>query len=394
MPDHRLFAGKPSIDLFGRLRVSQPQTLYDAKQIHDNLPLLWDEAKFGTGDTTYSAIRASSALTTAASGDAVIRQTFSRFNYQPGKSQLALMTFLAPKQANVRSRVGLFETSNDADSVPQNGVYLEVDGDTVTWNIARNGVVTETVAQANWSETKLESLDLSDAQIVYIAFEWLGVGTVQVGFVIDGSFVPCHNFQHANNGFSSVYMSTPNLPLCYSIYQSGDGSGSMEAICSTVISEGGSDVTGVSRCVDMGSTAVTAAAIDTTYALIGIRLKSSYSGAIVAPQFVNAIATSANDSFLMKLILNPIVAGTFTYSDVANSAVQRAIGVQSNTVTGGTVLWSRYASASSRESNVSSVSLPRIGKAIDGTLDQLVVAVQPAVVNVDMLASIGWVEQS
>ena len=34
----------PSVDAFGRFRVSAPDTLFDSKQIFDNQPLFWDES--------------------------------------------------------------------------------------------------------------------------------------------------------------------------------------------------------------------------------------------------------------------------------------------------------------------------------------------------------------
>ena len=42
----------PSIDSFGRWRVSNPETLFDSKQIFDNQPLFWDDQEeTGTGAT-------------------------------------------------------------------------------------------------------------------------------------------------------------------------------------------------------------------------------------------------------------------------------------------------------------------------------------------------------
>lgn len=393
MTQYRTFEGQPSIDQFGRLRVSEPQTLYDAKQLFDNLPLLWDEETYQGGATSYSSVNAATTLSTTEDGDAAIRQTFARFNYQPGKSQLVVMTFLATQETGVRKRIGYFESSNAANSVPQNGIYFEVNGDSISWNIAKNGTVTETAAKSDWNVSQIPELDLDGVQISFLAFEWLGVGTVAVGFVVDGEFVVCHVFRHSNEGFKTVYMSTPNLPLNYSIYQTGEHGGSMDCICATVISEGGSEVVGINRAADMGATTVTAAATDTLYALIGIRLKASHAGATVTLSAASAIATSANDSFMVGLALNPTVASTFTYSDLANSCVQTATGVAANTLTGGTVLFSRYVSASSRELNIDANALPRLGRAIDGTMDQLVLFARPVGGSTDVIASLNWIEQ-
>jgi len=54
----------PSIDAFARLRVSAPHTLFDSKQIHDNLPRRWDDQEVsGSGTTsTYNTNEASTTM--------------------------------------------------------------------------------------------------------------------------------------------------------------------------------------------------------------------------------------------------------------------------------------------------------------------------------------------
>jgi hypothetical protein len=73
--------------------------------------------------------------------------------------------------------------------------------------------------------------------------EWLGVGNVRVGFIINGQFIVCHTFQCANFSASNtkVYMETAILPVRYEIENTDTtvSSSSLKQICSTVISEGG-----------------------------------------------------------------------------------------------------------------------------------------------------------
>ena len=60
--NHRLYTntvigGRANLDAFGRLRVSQPTTLFDSKQTQSNLPLFWDDQETsGTGTTNYLQI--------------------------------------------------------------------------------------------------------------------------------------------------------------------------------------------------------------------------------------------------------------------------------------------------------------------------------------------------
>ena len=85
----------PTIDAFGRLRVSNPTTIFDSKQIYDNQPLLWDESLESGGGITSSHDPNEAATTigtTLNTAGQFTRQTFMRFNYQPGKSQSIFMT--------------------------------------------------------------------------------------------------------------------------------------------------------------------------------------------------------------------------------------------------------------------------------------------------------------
>lgn len=396
-------ADSPTIDAFNRLRTSDPYCVFSSKLSNDKSALLWDEKLFGTGSSTHSATDARVRLATSAASDAGIRQTFQRFNYQPGKSTLVLMTFQGSQEANVRKRVGLFETSNVANSVPQNGIYLEITSSDITVNIAKAGSVTETVSRSSnqWNIDKLDgsgvsgiTINLAYTQILVFDLEWLGVGRVRVGFVVNGIIVWFHEFNHANKAsFTSVYMSTACLPLNYSIYQSGAGSGSLDAICGTVLVEGGVSPLGVTREHNTGSAAITCTSIGTIYALLGIRQKTTHDNVTIEPLLASSLAITTNDTFLISLRRNPTVAGTFNYSDKTNSAVQTATGATANTVTGGEILWSAYGKTDTAI-QLPTRLLPYIGKAIDGTLDTLVLTCTPCSASIDMFASLVWLEQT
>lgn len=77
------------LDAFGRFRTSSPQTLFDSKLLHDNAPLFWDDQQTSGASTTstyntnQSSVTLHVATTTAGTR---VRQTFRRFNYQPGKA--------------------------------------------------------------------------------------------------------------------------------------------------------------------------------------------------------------------------------------------------------------------------------------------------------------------
>jgi len=204
-------AGGTAGDAFGRFRTSSPLTLFDSShRYRDNG--LWATST-GTGGTyVFSSGEGLVNLNvTTASGAKVLRETTKVCSYQPGKSLQVMNTFvMASGKANLRQRVGYFGADN--------GIYVEVSGTSAPSFVERNSVsgsVNETrVSQANWNIDTLDgqgpsgfTLDITKAQIHWTDIEWLGLGTVRTGFVINGQFVHCHSFHHANL-LTSTYMTT------------------------------------------------------------------------------------------------------------------------------------------------------------------------------------------
>lgn len=388
-------------DAFQRTRVSTPVTLFDSKQLHDAAPLFWDDAETsggGTG-TSHSAATAATTITVGATTAGTrVRQTFQRFNYQPGKSQLIMMTgVLGAGAAGITRRIGYFDDNN--------GLYFQLSGSTlsvVRRTKVSGSVVNNPVAQADWNMAKLDgtdpggfTLDTSKTQIFVIDFEWLGVGAVRFGVVNEsGELLYCHQMQHANT-LTTVYMSTPNLPLRYEISNDGTGAASsLVHICSQVSSEGGVQENGLLGSVTTGGTHLNADTADSLYALIGIRLKATHLATRVDLIDANLLTETATP-FGWELRLNPTVASTFTYADVTNYSLQRALGVTANTVTGGTLLASGWVAASVQARGAAGVSLSnarRLGAKIDGTRDTLVLCVRPLANSADIQGSINFRE--
>jgi len=384
-------------DAFGRLRTAEPRTLFDSKQLYDNQPLFWDDQET-SGSGTSSSHNPNTASTTISVGATTAgtrtRQTFQRFNYQPGKSLFIAMTaqMITPASGLV-AQVGYFDDDN--------GLFFESNGTAV--NVVRRTNVTgtpvdESIDSASWNIDPMDgtgasgiTIDPTKVQILFIDMEWLGVGRARMGFYVGGTAYYCHEFTHANQ-LDKVYMSTPNLPIRYSISNDGTAAASsMQHICSTVISEGGQEHTGILRHKDSGS--VAALSSGTVYALLGVRLKSGYLGANILMEAISAVATSSNDKAHWELRFNPTVASTFTYADETNSAVQIASGVKANTVTGGTEVGGGYFSDAAPVAAVVQNAL-RLGATIGGTLDTLVLCCRPITNNITVEASLTWRELS
>lgn len=351
------FGDSPAADAFGRLRVSNPETIFDSKQIFDNAPLFWDDQEVsGSGTASNHFVNTASSVlqVSATTAGKRVRQTFMRFNYQPGKSQLVFMTgTLGPSGGGtgITRAMGMFDDNN--------GLYFLDDEGTV--KICKRTYVTGSpvdtkVAQSDWNLDKLDgtgpsgyTLDPTASQIGIIDFEWLGVGRVRMGFVIDGGVYYCHEFNHANS-LAGVYMTTPNLPLRYEIENDGTGAAStLECICSSVISEGGQQDNGIVRYASTANTQITCAAVGTIYAVKGIRLKAANLGATVKILRAALQLQSTSDDVEWLLIFDPTYSATPGWGNETNSAVQTFTG-NGETVTGGTIITGGYTATSTASS--------------------------------------------
>lgn len=397
-----------SVDAFARLRVSNPVTLFDSKSITlDKKPLFWDESlETGAGITASTPTAAkpySDVTSTTSTAGKFTRQTFRRFNYQPGKSQLILMTGvidLSGGGAGVERRIGYFDDDN--------GVFFEMDNATMGVTTRSNDTGTPidtTVTQASWNIDTLDGsgntgnptsmlVDWTKAQIFVIDFQWLSVGRVRLGIEVGGSVCYIHEFLHANLQ-TIPWASTPNLPLREQMITTGSSpASSMRVICAAVISEGGEDLVGLTNS-EATIDHVNANTQNTVYALVGVKLKSTHLGCTFELTGVSMLSETA-DNFEWQLIHNATVAGTFTYADKTDSCMQTVVGDSSsspstNTVTGGTIISRGFGASSSGVTLKLETSLS-LGAAIDGTRDTLVLAVRPLGANADIQGAVNWRE--
>lgn len=104
-PSEKVDRGSASLDAFGRMRVCNPDTVFDSKLSYGKLPAFWDELISGTGaSSTHVEVDSCVRMVVGADGDRVIRQTRQRWNYQPGKSQMILATFRMVPAVGVTAR--------------------------------------------------------------------------------------------------------------------------------------------------------------------------------------------------------------------------------------------------------------------------------------------------
>ena len=399
-------AGQANIDAFNRLRVSEPLTLFDSShRYNDNN--LW--AEFHSGPNSSGVFNPTQGLVDLnvdnTSGSQVLRETTKIFSYQPGKSLLVMTTFVMnPAKDGLRERVGYFGE--------ENGFYFQKDDSTVSF-VERHfteGFVDENIiTQENWNTDKLDgtgksgiTLDASKGQILWADIEWLGIGTVRMGFVIDGQFIICHKFHHANL-IPRTYITTASLPLRYEITNKTDTSGNstLKQICSTVISEGGYKLNGLQQAVgtsivapkDLGTAA-------TRTPVVTLRLKADRSDAVVILTAVSLLPSSSNANYRWELVASAVSSGgtgTWISSEVGSSVEYK---LDATAVTGGRILAAGYTQGSNQGSNPVDLLKSALFKfqlerdSFNGTNYELALVCSSDTSGADIFGSLDWEEVS
>lgn len=403
-PILRTTLGPTAVDAFGRFRTSSPFTLFDnSPKYYDNIDGF---ANFtASGGTTFKNTNSSALEMTVngTNGSKVYRESLKVFSYQPGKSLLVMETFcMAPARSGLRQRVGYFDSAN--------GFYLEQDGEDIYFvrRSSSSGVVETTrVAKEDWNITPLDGtgadkivLNLASSQILYINLEWLGVGSVFMGFVINGQFIPCHRWDHANQpGITTTYIGTARLPIRYEIENtSATGyADTLKFICQTVISEGGYELHGRPRAIGHSITAprtTVQAQNGNIVPMISIRLKENRENAIVLPtNFSFAPLTSANYEYF--IIQEAISSGGTWTSAGPTSSVEYNLTVESYTngrvIDKGFVISTNQASiAPSLEGFPFDYQLER--NTFTGVRNEFLIAVLTTTNSTSQCWSIGWDE--
>jgi hypothetical protein len=319
-----------AVDAFGRQRVSEPFTLFDSVLRHSKNAELWNET-ISSGTSEHLPNESSVLMTVTASGHSILRRTRKRFPYQPGKGLNVLQSFAgSTPQAGLIQEVGLFDNNN--------GIMLRASGTTVQFVIrsSTTGSPVETVVnQSEWNIDTAPWLNFAKTNIFTTDLEWLGVGRVRCGFVLDGEYYYCHEFNHANE-LDAVYMTTAVLPLSYAVRATATVSGSMKQICSSVASEGGYEAAGAIYTTGRGASNFASITAETMVA--AIRMSSGRTDNVILPSQVDVTIggnPGSNVAAEWRMRLNPTVSGTWINAVNGRGNVQT---MSSGTFSGGTVI--------------------------------------------------------
>lgn len=345
-----------SLDAFGKLRVSMPNTLIDirfpANSVASgaNSNFLKNVTRISSKSSgSYSATyEKSKAIISGTNSGYFISQSRNYITYQPGKSLLFMSSgILNPSNSNFTSRLGFFDnefTTSASYPTVNNGIYFEYSSGAISVNLKNDSVTS--ISQSSWNVDKMNgtgtsglNLDFTKTQLFVIDMEWLGVGRVRFGFYAYGRIHYCHQITNINI-LTSPYTNNINLPICYSLHSTNGsaGSGTIRQICSTVISEGGYNPTGIPFSVSNSQEGVDSPVTVPTSetALLAIRGGGvNYYHQNIVPTGISIIDTATNNNMLYRLRLyqDDGFGGSITWSSVdsGHSAVQYA---KSGAITG------------------------------------------------------------
>jgi len=389
-----------SFDAFGRARVSSPYTLFDSQLRYSKREDQYSELLVGSADTLYNINESSLSLrVSSADGDKAVRETLRVFAYQPGKSLQIMTTFAFDEgQAGLSQRVGYFNDQNGIFFANIDGVNCVVKRSYVT------GSVVETVVpQTEWNIDALDgttktglTLDSTRAQIFFIDIEWLGVGSVRTGFVINGNFYVCHVFNHANI-VDTTYMTTASLPVRYEIENTAAtvAGSTLKQICATVISEGGFEVSGTKRSVSRSlSDPVDITTAGTFYPVVSLRLKSDRLDAVAVLKQISALGIINQGRFEFAVFKNATVTGG-QWISLSNSCIE--YNANATALSGGVNMSSTVVAVTNQSSTALTLDSDTFGfqfarDGLSGTPYTYTLAVTSGTNGADAVGSMSWEE--
>lgn len=363
MLDDRLTPSGTLTDAFGRLRTTQPYTLFDSNHRYNDNGL-W--ATSNTAGATYAFQSNEGCINlnvNSTANEEVVRETTKVFSYQPGKSLLVMNTFaMATPKTNLRQRVGYFGA--------QNGVFLENDGVTnyfVLRSYVTGSIVETRIPQSEWNKDRFDGtglssqrgstehsggLNVSKTNILWFDIEWLGVGDVRCGFVVDGRYCIAHIF-HNDNVNTTTYMTTATLPARYEIKNTGTTSGSstMKQICTSIASEGGYALVGSQQAVGTPvSSPIDLTDANTYYNLVSLKLKTSPNrlDAVAIITAISLLGITNNAIYNWQVRASGTTNGGTWVSGGTESAVEYKI--DGGTISGGRVLASGFFTSTTQSS--------------------------------------------
>ena len=350
-----------SLDLYGKLQVVNPLTLFELKFEAFRTSLdIFTTTLYSSNQTNLpipSPLNSTLNLIANSGGaGTLVCQSKKYAVYQPGKTQLLYFTGILNNGNNTNGTttyIGYFD--NQLASTPTfggNGLFFAYNpliGISVNILDSRTGT-TLSVPQYLWNGDRMDGsgpsgikLSFDKQQFFMLQFAWLGAGMVQFGFNCFGQIYFCHTFNNYNT-LSFPWATCPNLPVRYQITTaSNTDSGSLLVGCASVISEGGYNPSGrifscsnLQNIVNVGITETPMIAITgTTTTITGgssTSTTNTYYHQIINLLSLSIISTATNVTVLISVRLYPSETSfgstgiVWTDVDSTNSIVKYAQG--------------------------------------------------------------------
>jgi len=241
-----------TLDSFERVRVSEPNVAFEYLFANGLLAGQWEGTAYGAGTVTQNTTAWTTELnTTTATTTGYWAQTYAHVRYAPGFSTIFRGTFNFNALATgLTMRYGMFTDQGTFPSVTGDGIYLEAVGSTINIvvrsMVSGSGIETR-IAQTSWNMDPLNgtgksvvNLNWTLTQHLVIEYQWLGVGTVRVGFETGGSGVVWAHQFNLVNAISTAYTRTGTLPIRAECFSTGalGVAGKLTLICCAVHHEG------------------------------------------------------------------------------------------------------------------------------------------------------------
>lgn len=379
-------------DAFGRLRVSSPQSIFEVTHQYDLAPRLMGLQRQDASTTITHNSPVATLSVPSTVGRKIVHQSHQYMIYLPGKSHLIRMTGQLDSGISI-SGMGY---GDDYD-----GIFLENENGYMQIRFLSSTIADQLILQNEWNIDQLDGygpsgyiLNSLSAYQLIIDLSWLGVGRVRVGFDIGGNIVYVHQFAFSND-VTTAYMRTGSLPIRWYLESAGSAA-SMQAICASVSSEGGSDPLGVSYS-SARSTSKTTLGAGIRTPLISLRPKLTFSG---LNNNVHLIWN--NIGFLSEtadnLLVEIIEGGTLTAASWASvDADSHAETDQAATaISGGRVIFNDYVSTQSRGllSDAAQINLKTLPLTLmaNGTQNNVTICVTRIAGAANCFASFNWRE--
>jgi hypothetical protein len=401
-------------DAFDRLRISEPSTLMEVEHTLGLNPYIVDQYISGTGASTHISTGSYVQMTVGGGVGKVVRQTYEYIPYQNGKSRLMIFSGVMEINggvAGVVCRIGSFDSTTEktAFAGAGNGLFFELNGTTMKCVIRLNNTDTSEI-QSLWNFDKFDGNgpsgltvnDYSKAMIFAIDQEWLGIGRVRFGFFINGVFHVCHVFNHSGMGLptstaiTTPYTKTAKLPVRYEISNTASQNGEMRMICSTVMTEGIYNQTGL--LFSIGMLASKTLNTSTFIPLISLKLRDiePYNRKSILLKMAN-IYNDLDTGIIWKLYMLPsksdLNGTTWTPINSENSIAEYNVDSTTVTLTNAVLLNTGYAEYYANISfKTTYMNIPRINSSIVGNSRVLCIVAKSVTGAPESFASFSWNE--